>query len=117
MIQVAAYDPVAPSALAEWQADVDRVVPPSETLSGLLLRYEDGDPWRPINRLFLWQTWPLENTPLDLLVALRGPHPRSTGHYCGGNRSILKYRIICQRGLLDRVADITNADSAFPLRH
>lgn len=84
MIQVAAYDPVAPSALAEWQADVDRVVPPSETLSGLLLRYEDGDPWRPINRLFLWQTWPLENTPLDLLVALRGPHPRSTGHYCGG---------------------------------
>lgn len=74
----------APSDLPRWQAEIERVIPRAEHTSWLYLRYEPGDPWHPIDRLFLWQVWPLAQTPEAALSALKGPHPRSTGHYCGG---------------------------------
>ena len=55
-------------------------------LSRLLVRYHAGDPWAPVERVLLWQLWPEGVAPLgrEMLAALRGPNPRSTGHYCSG---------------------------------
>lgn len=75
------WDRVVP---AGWQEALDAAFPPSEHLSSFRLIWEPGDPWQPIQRWFVWQmrpAWALAARP-DILKALEGPHPRSTGHYC-----------------------------------
>lgn len=70
--------------IARAQAEIERLVPRSDAVSWLYLREEKGDPWKPLNRLFLYQVYPLALTPPDALDAVRGPSPRATGHFCGG---------------------------------
>jgi hypothetical protein len=76
-----------PDRIAAWQADCDRYVPPHPGLSRLLVRWHAGDPWAKVERVVLWQLWPDGMAPMgaEMLKALHGPHPRSTGHYCSGS--------------------------------
>lgn len=73
-----------PAGLARFQSDLEGIVPRSDSVSWLYSRWESGDRWRPVGRYFLWQVLPLAQTSPDQWSALKGPHPRSSGHYCGG---------------------------------
>lgn len=79
------YDaPHSPETIAAWQRELDEVVPPTDRLSRLLIRYEPGDPWQPIGRYLLWQCVDPHHVSIEPWnrKALNGPSPRSTGHYC-----------------------------------
>lgn len=65
-----------------WQERLESVVPRNEKLSWLYIRWEPGDLWEPINRWVIWQIRPIEATRIEYVIALKGPSPRSTGHYC-----------------------------------
>jgi hypothetical protein len=74
------YDRTPPEA---WERLVWSVAPPSEHLSWFALRWEPGDVWQPVHRWVIWHMRPKGRHPRLLDAALRGPHPRSSGHYCG----------------------------------
>lgn len=67
--------------LPAWQAALDAQHIPGT--SRLVIAWEPGDVWQPIHRWFLWQLqpWALSQN-YAVKAELRGPHPRSTGHYC-----------------------------------
>lgn len=83
--------PVSAAQLAEWQRRLDAVVQPSDHLASLLIRWEPGDIWDPVQRFCLWELIPVEHEtksgrwescmPDPIRRALEGPDPRSTGHY------------------------------------
>ena len=75
-----------PAQIALWQAELDTYVPVHPGLSRLLVRWQAGDPWAPVERVLLWQLWPEGMAPMgaEMLRALKGPNPRTTGHYCSG---------------------------------
>jgi hypothetical protein len=77
--------PVGPVTLAEWQAELDRVVPPAPKRNRLLLRWEPGEPWQPIGRWMIWLCLDPQHVEIEPWIRwpLNGPNPRSTGHYCG----------------------------------
>lgn len=76
--------PVAPETMRLWQRELDRVFEPQERISRLVLRWESGDLWQPIQRLIIWQCEDPNCIAVPDIVrpGLKGPHPRSTGHYC-----------------------------------
>lgn len=79
------YDPpVSRETIARWQAALDELFPPCDRLSRLLIRWEPGDAWQPIQRFIIWQAEDVSQLAIPPLIkaALNGPHPRSTGHYC-----------------------------------
>lgn len=72
------YDRVPRS---EWQAALDAQHVPGT--ARVVIAWEAGDVWQPIHRWFLWQLQPWGLSQNDAVKReLRGPHPRSTGHYC-----------------------------------
>lgn len=66
----------------DWQAMLDQIAPPAVSVSSLKILWEAGDPWRPVERWVIWQVYPEGVTPILLADAIKGPHPRSTGHAC-----------------------------------
>jgi hypothetical protein len=68
---------------ADWAAAIEAVAPRNDRLSWFKVVWEPGDAWQPIGRWIVWQMRPLGRHPRLLEPALLGPHPRSTGHYCG----------------------------------
>lgn len=79
------YDPPVPAwRVAQWQRELDRVFQPADQISRLVIRWEAGDEWQPIQRWMIWQCQDPKHSPIPpfLRDALHGPHPRSTGHYC-----------------------------------
>jgi hypothetical protein len=80
------YDPPASrEQVAQWQRMLDEHCPVTDRLSRLVLRWEAGDPWQPIQRWVVWQCLDPKHVTIEPWVrsALNGPHPRATGHYCG----------------------------------
>ena len=90
-----------PSRRSAWGVRWDRTPPRSvvdavasfapinDVTTGLLPSWEAGDPWQPIERWGIWQVFPARTLPLDagtmawdIWKELRGPHPRSAGHWC-----------------------------------
>lgn len=71
--------------IARWQAQLDQRHHRGDRSGRLLVLWEPGDPWEPIGRYFLWQAVDPKYITIEpwVLAALRGPSPRSTGHYCG----------------------------------
>jgi hypothetical protein len=79
------YDPpVSPETLARWQARLDEESRVAERKGRLLIRWEAGEAWEPIQRFFLWQAVDPRHVEIEPWIrkALNGPHPRSTGHWC-----------------------------------
>lgn len=77
--------PCSAAELARWQAQLDHAVGYRPNLSRLLLRWEAGDPWEPIGRWVLWQALDPTRANVEpwLVKAVKGPSPRSRGHWCG----------------------------------
>lgn len=66
---------------AEWQAALDAQHVPGT--ARVVIAWEAGDVWQPIHRWMLWQLQPWHYSQnVAVKRELRGPHPRSTGHYC-----------------------------------
>lgn len=97
------HPPVGPDTVADWQAMLERAVPPSEhSVSHLRIVWEPGDPWEPVGRWMLYDCVPRavyeksarertimscpdeENGDLVLIRDMDGPSPRELGgHYDG----------------------------------
>lgn len=77
--------PVSAATIASWQAALDREYRRGPRFARVLVYWEPGDPWQPVNRFFLWQAFHPTHIRIEpwILAALNGPSPRSTGHYCG----------------------------------
>src|SRR4051812_7899003 len=86
------YDPpIDIETVRAWQADLDRVLQPTDALSRLVIRWESGDRWAPIQRFVIWQCLDPATSrladgasavPEFIMDELRGPNPRAMGHYC-----------------------------------
>ena len=77
--------PVSDRTIREWQAELDRQYYKGPRGMRLLVLWEPGDPWQPIDRWFLWIAVDPSHHLIEPwnITALRGPNPRSKGHYCG----------------------------------
>lgn len=75
----------APSGVVErWQPELDRIAPREDRgHSWFELRWEPGEWWSPIERWYIWETWPATpaRTPLGIWEDLHGPNPRWFGRY------------------------------------
>lgn len=69
---------------AGWANLLAAHFPRRDDTSSLLIRWEPGDPWEPVQRYCIWHVLPLKliANRRELAKELQGPHPRSTGHYC-----------------------------------
>lgn len=65
-----------------WERALWTIAPPSQFTTWLKIRWEPGDVWQPIERYMVWQMRHPRFVHPKVLKELRGPHPRSTGHYC-----------------------------------
>lgn len=77
--------PVSRSTLAGWQRALDTLAPPDDRRMRLVLRWEPGDVWQPIQRWIIWlcqdPRW-IKTEPW-VVAELKRNSPRSNGHYCG----------------------------------
>lgn len=69
-----------------WQEELDRLAPPSDRQSRLLVRWYPGYPWAPVHRWMIYQLTPKEVTPDLILQHLEGPDPRTLGAYDKGSQ-------------------------------
>ena len=69
----------------EWERRLWTIAPPSNFTTYLRLRWEPGDRWEKIERWMIWQMRHPRFVRPEVLKELRGPHPRSTGHYCSSD--------------------------------
>lgn len=92
--------PHSPATIADWQRQLESVIPKTDQLSHLRIEWEPGYPWQPKGRYVLWQMSPIRKKITkfdangkphlvdvlaiheDLYKALAGPSPMSTGHAC-----------------------------------
>jgi hypothetical protein len=88
-----------------WARSLATVTPVSERITYLWLRWEPGDKWEPIHRWFIWQMRPLRFVRPEVLRELRGPHPRSTGHYCADGYCMCAMKKNGWRGGVTRLID------------
>lgn len=68
-----------------WERRLYDAFRPEDAASWLVLRWEPGEEWHPINRWVLWHVRRREDAALfypDHLAELEGPDPRATGHAC-----------------------------------
>lgn len=67
-----------------WVATLRSMRPMTDEQAGLVIAWEPGDKWEPIQRWFVYEVLPKRAIPAAVLAQLEGPHPRSTGHGCFG---------------------------------
>lgn len=102
------YDPpVSPETVRAWQREVDRAFPPADRISRLVLRWEPGDAFQPIQRFTIWQAQDPRTTAVPPFIrdALRGPNPRATGHYCAPGHCLCPMKANRWRGGANRHLD------------
>lgn len=83
MIRVG-WDCDGPTPEPSWLEAVQRLAP--RTDSGhdwLMLRWEPGDWWDPVERWVIWQMTPPSRTPRDTMMWLNGRSPRDFNYYDG----------------------------------
>jgi hypothetical protein len=68
---------------AAWVRALRADSPVSDVHTWLHLAWEPGDWWDPVERWVIYQVRPTALIPAPVLRELRGPDPRSTGHFCG----------------------------------
>lgn len=100
----------------DWERSVWTIAPPSNFLTWLKIVWEPGDAWEPIERWMIYQmrSVRLMLTPkngrvsghaLALVKELRGPSPRSTGHYCAPGYCMCAMKANQWRGGAARLID------------
>lgn len=65
----------------EWQAELDRIAPPSPKLSFLHCYYEVGYAWEPVDRWMIGQVIPSLSIATSVRELLDGPNPADHGHF------------------------------------
>lgn len=77
--------PVSRETMRAWQRELDAAVEPTDRLARLVIRWEAGDVWQPVQRFMLWLCHDPNAVTTEpwAVQAIRGPHPRASGHYCG----------------------------------
>ena len=76
-----------------WVARLQGLRSMTDQQTGLVIAWEPGDPWQPVQRWMIYEVFPKVAIPPDVLAQLDGPHPRSTGHPCFGTN---EYGTWCQ---------------------
>lgn len=80
------YDPpVSARVIASWQRELDTIVEPADRVARLLIRWESGDRWQPVQRFMIWLAQDPSTVTTEPWVVrdLRRGSPRASGHYCG----------------------------------
>jgi hypothetical protein len=78
---------------AGWQEQLDAEFNGRQNLARLIIRWEPGDPWAPIQRWNLWQILPKARHPDNILTPmLEGPNPREFGYYDWKAQRFIKRR-------------------------
>ena len=76
------WDAAGPTPDPAWQRELDRIAPRTEYgHDWLLLRWEPGDFWDPIERWTLWTMRPESRIDTGKLRMFYGPNPRSLNQY------------------------------------
>lgn len=66
----------------EWVARLRTMRPLNDMCEGLVITWEPGDVWEPVQRWMIYGVFPRRVIPPEVFAQLEGPHPRSTGHGC-----------------------------------
>lgn len=65
-----------------WHLRLRHMRPLTDSTEGLVMTWEPGDVWEPVQRWLIYGVLPRRVIPVDVLQQLSGPHPRSSGHGC-----------------------------------
>lgn len=85
---------------ASWVEALARIAPRNDQIPWLLLYWEPGEPWDPVQRWLIRELDPaLQYVDPELLAMYRGPSPRTMGHWEGEgvNRRWMGDSLISQR--------------------
>ena len=76
------WDCEGPTPEPSWIEELGRLAPRTEYgHDWLMLRWEPGDPWDPVERWMVWQMTPAPRVSKPMLDWLHGPNPRDFGYY------------------------------------
>jgi hypothetical protein len=65
-----------------WQADLERLAPRSDRVNWLLIHWEPGVAWEPVQRWEIREMIPALNTvPAEMIEEYQGPDPRTRGRW------------------------------------
>lgn len=68
----------------DWVHRCNDLMPLTDRTTGLVIAWEPGDPWEPIQRWFVYGVLPKPAIPEPIRQQLEGPNPRDKGHPCFG---------------------------------
>jgi hypothetical protein len=76
-----------------WQEMLDREFNNRENLSRIIIRWESGDPWAPVERWNLWQLLPVHRAPDHILrPMLEGPSPREFARWDANAGRMIRFK-------------------------
>src|SRR3990172_7634092 len=68
----------------EWVAALAQIAPPNPRIPWLMMHWEPGETWEPVQRWMIREMDPdLEHTNALVLTMYQGPSPRKVGHWEG----------------------------------
>ena len=103
----------SPTPDAHFQGELDRIAPPNETLTSLLLYWEHGDAWQPINRWFVGHVYPRHAVAQWRRQLLEGPNPRSQGFWQYDEHGVQTWRSLAPPGVNRRQWEFWQAGGGF----
>lgn len=89
----------------QWERSLWAIAPPSNFLTYLRLVWEPGDAWERVERWMIYQMRAPRLVRPEVLKELRGPSPRSTGHYCAAGYCMCAMKTNLWRGGAARLID------------
>jgi hypothetical protein len=79
------YQPISPYRNPEWDAELHRIAPRSDTAPWLHLMWEPGEPWEPVGRWVVYRMTHPDGLPGGMrelvMKDMNGPSPRSRGRW------------------------------------
>lgn len=79
--------------IERWQPELDRIAQPTDRgHSHLMLVWESGEEWAPVERWVIYEMMRPEQSYLDIWLDLDGPPPRSFGRYDTAKRRFVRTR-------------------------
>lgn len=91
-VQFQADPPVGREVLAQWQADLETVVPRTDRVPWLKIAWQPGIEYEPVGRWMLYEMVPnLEWVPEGIVECLDGPNPRTVGVWHIGEDGVKRW--------------------------